>query len=340
VEIKKRTFARVGLVGNPSDGFYGKTLSSCINNFHAEVTLTESEDLEIVPHTVHDPVKFVSLAQLAETSHRFGYYGGIRLVYATCKGFYEYCKGNNIVLAERNCSIKYDTTIPRQVGLGGSSAIIVSLWKALMDFYGVETEQIPLDIQPNLIRGIETEELGIAAGLQDRVVQTYGGTVYMDFDKAVMQRLGHGVYERVYYDIFPNLFLAYVENPGKDSGKMHNQIRFRFNEGDTKVIEAMCNFQSYALEAKHVLLKGDLDRFAQLMCLNFQQRLRLYGGEALGEDSLQMISIASELGSPAKFPGSGGAVVGVYSSGEQFRNLELAYAEAGFKFANVRIDIV
>lgn len=31
------------------------------------------------------------------------------------------------------------------------------------------------------------EELGIAAGLQDRVIQTYGGLVYMDFSKALME---------------------------------------------------------------------------------------------------------------------------------------------------------
>ena len=34
-----------------------------------------------------------------------------------------------------------------------------------------------------LRRILETEELGIAAGLQDRVVQTYEGLVYMDFAK-------------------------------------------------------------------------------------------------------------------------------------------------------------
>ena len=36
---------RVGLIGNPSDGFYGKTISFTINNFWAEVTITESSRL-------------------------------------------------------------------------------------------------------------------------------------------------------------------------------------------------------------------------------------------------------------------------------------------------------
>ncbi len=31
--IGHRAYARIGLMGNPSDGFYGKTLSTCIKKF-------------------------------------------------------------------------------------------------------------------------------------------------------------------------------------------------------------------------------------------------------------------------------------------------------------------
>ena len=48
-----------------------------------------------------------------------------------------------------------------------------------MEFYGVE---IPLEAQPSFVLSIERDELGIAAGLQDRVIQVYEGLVYMDFD--------------------------------------------------------------------------------------------------------------------------------------------------------------
>ena len=36
---------RVGLVGNPSDGFHGKTISLSVANFWAEVTIKESQKL-------------------------------------------------------------------------------------------------------------------------------------------------------------------------------------------------------------------------------------------------------------------------------------------------------
>src|SRR5690554_3637731 len=46
--IRTRAFARAGLVGNPSDGYYGKTISFVIRNFATTVTLWESPHFEIV----------------------------------------------------------------------------------------------------------------------------------------------------------------------------------------------------------------------------------------------------------------------------------------------------
>lgn len=335
--IKKRTYARVGLMGNPSDGFYGKTISSCISNFYAKVTLTESPRLKIEPHRIFDPTEFASLKELETVSSRDGYYGGMRLIYATCKRFCKYCEENNIALDDRNYTISYDTNIPRQVGLGGSSAIIVSLWKALMEFYGLTDEDIPLISQPGLILSVETKELGINAGLQDRVIQTYGGSVFMDFDKSIMDSLGHGIYERIDSDILPSFFLAFMEGFGKESGKMHNRTRFRFNQGDKEIINAMIRFAEFACEAKLALTEGDHAHFGTLMNMNFDLRRKIYGDSFIGKGNLQMIKIARKFGAPAKFPGSGGAVVGIYEDEEQYSRLKAAYLSQGFTFAKASI---
>jgi glucuronokinase len=337
--IGHRTYARIGLIGNPSDGFFGKTLSTCIKNFHAQVVLMESLRIKIVPHSIHDPTEFSSLAELEETSNRDGYYGGIRLIYATCKRFHEYCRENGITLDNRNFSIMYDTNIPRQVGLGGSSAIIVSLLKSLMEFYDLTDNDIPLEIQPNLVLSVETKELGINAGLQDRVIQTYGGMVYMDFNRENMENFGHGIYELMDSRLIPNLFLVYTENPGKDSGKMHNEVRFRFNQGDKEIINAMATFASYAQEAKETLNAKDHKRFGELMNMNFDLRRKIYGDKVIGEESLRMIEIARKLGATSKFPGSGGAVIGMYEDENQYEKLKEAYVSNGFRFTKVLPDV-
>lgn len=338
--IGTRTYSRIGLMGNPSDGFYGKTISSCIRNFYAQVVLMESQRIKIIPHSIHDPTEFADLEELEKTATRDGYYGGIRLIYATCKRFSEYCRENGIELDDRKYSIIYDTNIPRQVGLGGSSAIIVSLIKSLMEFYGLSNKDIPVEIQPSLVLSVETKELGINAGLQDRVIQTYGGTVFMDFDKSVMDKLGHGLYEPMDSKLLPDLFLAYVDGSGKDSGKMHNEVRFRFNQGDKEIIDAMSTFAGYAQEAKKALEEMDYKHFGELMNMNFNLRRKIYGDKVIGESNLRMVEIARNLGAPAKFPGSGGAVIGMYEDECQFNKLKESYTSQGFIFTNIIPDVL
>ena len=138
-----------------------------------------------------------------------GYYGGIRLIKATIKRFVEYCEARGLPLHDRNFSIRYQTNIPRQVGLAGSSAIIVATLRCLMEFYDVE---IPLDAQPSFVLSVEKEELGITAGLQDRVIQVYEGLVYMDFDRSrehSVEGLTCYHYEPLDPALLPPLYVAY-----------------------------------------------------------------------------------------------------------------------------------
>ena len=175
---RKRAYARAGLVGNPSDGYHGKTISFSVRNFWAEVVLYEWDSVEIVL-AADDRAKFDSVFDLARDVRLHGYYGGIRLIKATIKRFVEHCETRGLALHDRKFSVRYQTTIPRQVGLAGSSAIIVATLRCLMEFYDV---QLPLEIQPMFVLLVEQEELGITVGLQDRVIQVYEGLVYMDFD--------------------------------------------------------------------------------------------------------------------------------------------------------------
>ena len=64
-----------------------------------------------------------------------------------------------------------------QTGLSGSSAIVCAALNCLLDFYNVR-HLIKVEVRPNLVLNAE-KELGIVAGLQDRVAQVYGGLVYM-----------------------------------------------------------------------------------------------------------------------------------------------------------------
>jgi len=76
--VQRCVGARVGLMGNPSDGFGGKTIAALLNDFYASLTLWESPKLEIIPHPHFDPFCFDSIDRLARIAEDDCYYGGVR----------------------------------------------------------------------------------------------------------------------------------------------------------------------------------------------------------------------------------------------------------------------
>lgn len=236
--LRRRAYARAGLVGNPSDGYNGRTVSFIVRNLWAEVVLYEWDEIEIL-WSSEDKSRFQSVHDLAHDVRLHGYYGGVRLVKATIKRFVEYCDAKGLKLHDRNFSIRYQSSIPRNVGLAGSSAIIVATLRALMDFYEVS---IPLEVQPSLALSVETKELGITGGLQDRVIQCYEGLVSMDFSKEKMSiRDGYecGVYERLDPALLPPVYIAYCDELGEPTEVIHNNLRQRYDRGDAYVVGAM-----------------------------------------------------------------------------------------------------
>ena len=69
-----------------------------------------------------------------ELDRIFGYYGGIRMLKAVAKLFFEYCMEHGIDFPKKNFTAEYKINVPRLVGLSGSSAICSAMLKALMKF--------------------------------------------------------------------------------------------------------------------------------------------------------------------------------------------------------------
>jgi glucuronokinase len=304
--IRERAYARAGLLGNPSDGYHGKTLAFSARNFWAEVVLYEWDTMEIVL-AEDDRARFTSVQDLARDVRLHGYYGGIRLIKATIKRFVEYCEHTGVTLHRRNFSVRHSSTIPRQVGLAGSSAIIVATLRCLMKFYDVE---IPRDVQPSLALSVERDELKIGAGLQDRVVQVYEGLVYMDFGKA-SERMIDGyacyAYEPLDPALLPPVYVAYHDALSEPTEVFHNDIRGRFDRGEPAIVSAMERFASIAERGRAALLAGNDDALDALVDENFDTRRSVF---TLPPWQIEMVETARRCGASAKFAGSGGAIVG------------------------------
>ncbi len=322
--------ARIGLVGNPSDGYYGKTIAVGIRNFWAEATVYESPRLELRP-APQDQSDFDSVEEMLSNIACTGYYGGIRLLKAAVKKFVEHHRDNGIDLPDRNFTLQYKTNIPRQVGLGGSSAIITAVMRALSRFYDAP---IPRHILPNVVLAAETEELQLSAGLQDRVVQAYGGAVYMDFDEEFMEQRGYGHYEWLDHSKLPPLYMAYWPEAGQESGETHDRVRERYNLGDGKVIETMDRIAELTDDAREALEEEKYDMLPDILDRNFDLRARIY---SIDDFDLDMVKKAREAGASAKLCGSGGAIVGTYPEQDSFEELKERLSTAGYQVITPRV---
>lgn len=329
--IVETAHARAGLVGNPSDGYYGKTISFIVRNFTARVVVYDWPTLEIVPPQ-NEGFCFSSLEQLAEDVSRNGYYGAIRLIRASLKKFHDYCVENKIEVPRHNCSIRYETNVPRGVGMAGSSAIVTATFRGLQRFYGIT---IPKEELPNWILSTEKDELRIGAGLQDRVAQVYEGVTYMDFDREYMDSNGHGIYQPLEPSLLPPLYLSYRTELAEPSDVVHNNLRDRWDAGDPLVHSTMQDFRDLVDRAREAILNRRHQELAECIDTNFELRRKIMN---IAPAHLKIVDAARACGASAHFAGSGGTIAGTYPDEATFSILEKELGALGCRVVRPQIS--
>jgi glucuronokinase len=315
--IEARAYARAGLLGNPSDGYFGKTISLIVKNFGAHILLFESPELVIEPQE-SDTHIFSNIFKLRKSVSQTGYSGGIPIIKASIKKFLDHCETNGLKISNRNFTIRYHSSIPRQVGLAGSSAIVIATMRSLMKFYEIEIEP---PVLASLALKAETEELGINAGLQDRVIQSYEGCVFMDFEKDNLNKTGFGKYEVLDTSLLPKLYIAYKTDLSKVSGRVLNDIKTRYEKGDPLVHETLARIAELAQEGKSALLNQDFSKLHGLINENFDNRCKIMN---ISTSNMELVQTARNTGASAKFTGSGGSIIGMYEDDEMLNRLQIS----------------
>lgn len=259
--------ARAALAGNPSDGYGGAVLAVTLDQFQARATARAATATAANPDS----------ALVAATVRRFA---------------------RDLWPDALRSDIEWETSVPRGVGLGGSSAIVIATLRALSDLHGWG---LPRDSLAMLALAVEREELGIAAGLQDRVAQSYGGLTFMDFGPG-------GRYEALDVGLLPPLVVAWRGDTSADSGIVHGQLGARFDSGEALVVDSMTHLAALARDARAALINGDRARFAACVDASFDARARMMD---LDERHTAMIECARACGASANYTGSGGAIAAV-----------------------------
>lgn len=269
--------ARCALAGNPSDGHGGAVVATVIPQLAATVSVVPS-----------DHFSNVSSAR--------------PLVEATI----EVLRGH-LEADLRPVAIDVQTTIPRSVGLAGSSAIVIATVRALVAHHRGAAWADRLAMDPSYLASLalvaERDVLGIPAGLQDRVVQSIGGTVAMEFGEDHSRSID-GLAAGSYRSVGPipgSLFVAYLPESAGDSGAVHAAT----DASDPVFLDAMRRSAAAARRAVAAIEAADPVELGRAMDATFDIRASAMPLEAT---HVEMIEAARSHGAAANYAGSGGAV--------------------------------
>src|SRR5262245_18033129 len=136
--VRRSAYARAGLLGNPSDLYGGRVLAVALANFRAEVSVEPAADFAIVPGA-GDRLDCANAREAVAALDAVGCEDGVRLLRAALRKTAQLRGG----LADLDPGdprlrfhLSYQTDVPRQVGLSGSSAIILAALRALGEWFG------------------------------------------------------------------------------------------------------------------------------------------------------------------------------------------------------------
>jgi glucuronokinase len=262
--------ARVGLAGNPSDAYGGAAVAVPVPSLTATVEVDGGDFLRITGPTDGGRLVGTAVARLARYAGR-----------------------------NEGLEVRWSTTIPREVGLAGSSAIVIATLRAVAARWSVVIE--PLDLA-HMALAVEVDDLGIAAGMMDRAVQAFGAPVLVDGDDARPLQV-----ERL-----PTLGLAWSLAAAGPSDQVHGPLRARFDAGEPGVVDAMARLAALGRDGAAALEAGDVDALRRAVRATFAERVGL---GIVGPEMVAMAEALEAIGGAATSAGSGGAVVAVLPEG-------------------------
>jgi mevalonate kinase len=270
--------ARAGLVGNPSDMYGGAVLAVPVTAFAARVE-----------------------ARAAEAEHVAGDPDGRRLVDAALRRASQWCAAP--------CDLKWESDIPRSVGLGGSSAIVIAVLRAAAALGGAAPST--LEVATTAL-AVEADDLGIAAGLQDRAVQAAATPVLVDMQPTpAITQLAPATPIRI--------VIAWRADTAAPSGDYHATLNAaRPADFDA----AMRDLAALARAGAAAFAAGDVAALDDAVAASAAIRNRV---APLSAGHMELVSGMERLGLRPASTGSGGAVAAVIAGDVDLDALSAPY---------------
>ncbi|MFO7742659.1 MAG: galactokinase family protein, partial [Anaerolineae bacterium] len=212
---------RSGVIGNPTD-MYGGSVISCSVGLRAYARVEPA--CELVLETNGEECRIRDREDLRPQGDLFD----------VVRAILDYMH-----LPPLTCRLRYESEIPMQSGLSGSTALVVAILQALLACQGRSIGRYRL---AERARYIELNYLKVVCGYQDAYMCTFGGLNYMDFR-------GKQFYRSEEAELFATIepldgyvpelpFVLGYTGVQHSSGEVHRPIRERWLEGEREVVDA------------------------------------------------------------------------------------------------------
>lgn len=163
------------------------------------------------------------------------------------------------------------TDAPRGSGLGGSSALTITLVRALSEVAGAPVEGDDLIA---LVRDLETRLIRVPAGIQDYYPPVYGGLMAIHLNPGLVVR--HQIALPV--DRLAEHMLLHYTGVAHFSGTNNWDIYKRQIDGKKKVHSGLAKIAESAIEMEKALESGDLEAAGVALNHEWQNRKALIDG--------------------------------------------------------------
>lgn len=164
--------------------------------------------------------------------------------------------------------------IPHGTGLGSSGSFIVGLLKAI---YASQMEQIsPQNLAEEAYK-IEATILKRPVGKQDQYIASFGGITCFEINKKGDVSISPlNISKETLHELEDNLILFFT-GFSRDSSTILKEQDKKSNKSDKDMIKNLHFVKKIGIESKKALENGDLNRFAELMNIHWEEKKKRAG---------------------------------------------------------------
>jgi len=199
-------------------------------------------------------------------------------------------------------NVELHSSVPKGSGLGGSSSLLISLSAALNELNGGHRT---LEDLINLGANLEAQSLRIPTGKQDYYPPAFGGinAIWFNIDGNVLEPLTPG--DETLGELEERLVLTYTAE-SRFSGTSNWNMMKQYIDNVGATVANLRRIKQTAVEMRQAIIERDLDRFAKLLSVEWENRKRLAQGVTTPRIDQLMAEAHRRGGIASKICGAGG----------------------------------